>query len=59
MADQRTRGPDGLGHDRLAAPRGADRGITQLITLHGFLFLGDGRHYRLFSDLHFGLYGLS
>ena len=33
-------------------------GITPIFNLHGFQFMSDGRHYLLFSDLHFGLYGL-
>lgn len=33
-------------------------GITPIFNLHGFQFVGNGRYYLLFSDLHLGLYGL-
>jgi len=33
-------------------------GITPIFNLHGFQFVGDGRHYLLFSDLLLALYGL-
>jgi hypothetical protein len=32
-------------------------GITPIFNLHGFQFVGDGRHYLLLSDLLLGLYG--
>ncbi len=33
-------------------------GVTPIFNLHGFQFMGDGRHYLLSSDLLIGLYGL-
>ncbi|HJR78649.1 MAG TPA: hypothetical protein VJ821_01175 [Anaerolineales bacterium] len=33
-------------------------GVTPIFNLHGFQFVGNGRYYLLFSDLHLGLYGL-
>lgn len=33
-------------------------GLTPILNLGGFQFVGDGRHYLLFSYLHIGLYGV-